>query len=150
MTYRFEFLGLWIGIHCHKSVPTRQGLRAYLAHRCQCRDTHQMWLSQIRVPLYDPHDPEQHPRQQEPPVGWESEHPMLSFTDLTDSDNVGLTDMPALVTSSGFPTKAPGGVDVIANASEEPANDSYSQPFPHSAGVAHRHSSTWLDAVHEH
>jgi Plavaka transposase len=103
------------------------------------------------VETYDPYDPEQHPWQAEPPVGWESEHVTMSFADLIDSDTMELTDteIPNTLGPAHSPTSytMPVETDTGANTSD---TESYTQPFPHPAGVILSEAATWLEHVHKH
>ncbi|KAF8511396.1 hypothetical protein JB92DRAFT_3177189 [Gautieria morchelliformis] len=100
--------------YCFKVLPTQQGVCLHLAHRAPCKSAHQVALAQRQVRVYDPFDPETHPRDDEPSAGWQSEAMDVEFDQLdpppdTSMDN-GLASNPRSQvghSSSMVPTNRP-------------------------------------------
>ncbi|KAF8511389.1 hypothetical protein JB92DRAFT_3118128 [Gautieria morchelliformis] len=73
-------------------LPTRQGVRLHLAHHAPCKSTHQVALAQHQVRVYDPFDPETHPRDDEPSAGWQSEAMDVEFDQLDPPLDTSMDD----------------------------------------------------------
>ena len=52
--------------HCHKSLPTSQGLNGHITQRPICHAAYEQLLTHLHIQRYDPEDPDQHPRDDEP------------------------------------------------------------------------------------
>ncbi|KAF8531956.1 hypothetical protein JB92DRAFT_3080788 [Gautieria morchelliformis] len=133
--------------YCFKVLPTWQGVRLHLAHRTPCKSAHQAALAQRPVRVYDPSDPEAHPRDDEPSAGWQSEamdvmldqldHPMDMDKDSTSHPMIE-ADL-----ASSISTNRP---DVTRPAPQTPRN---MEAFPGPAGEVHAHRTTRFDLLHE-
>lgn len=82
--------------NCHKSLSTRQGLRAHIQNRRACRTAWRVRIAAQNVRIYDPEDPDAHPRDDEPHSDWEGTGLGMGLEDLRDEDSPRRPRSPSL------------------------------------------------------
>ena len=70
--------------HCHKRLPTVQGLNTHLLHRRPCNEAYQILLAAQHIRTYDPGDPDDHPRDDEPLMDWDITDGLANLEDSLD------------------------------------------------------------------
>lgn len=127
--------------HCHKYLPTAQGLNAHISHLHICYAAYQQLLTHLHIRQYDPEDPDQHPHNDEPqqPDSDVLLNPSQS-PDLLDSlpnygintsASTGASDMPDTMMT---PTVPDGGPLNPSTTLDSTSDTTTTQVFPRPAG----------------
>lgn len=147
-----------ICLHCYRDLKTVQGLRAHTQNRVQCREAWQKKTDNAAVRQYDPDDPDEHPRDDDPPAGWESygdegvaledleEHPVLQSPPPQDADEAQKRPVPSDFQGDGAKQKQRPRIEEVDDDEEDSTVRDF---FPNPAGRVYGHDCMRFKRLNE-